>query len=150
MKRYLGLDLGTTTLGVSITDKANILVVPYKLIKFGFEDYETAKKELLEIIEKEKITDIAIGLPKNMDGSLGFASQRTMRFVELLDLKDVSVNLIDERLTTILTISPLSAPLSQEIGEPDLRWMRPVPMKREKDCNSERREKEGLDQKRHD
>ena len=85
MKRYLGLDLGTKTIGVAITDKANILVVPYKLIKFSFENYEEAKKEVINIINKEHITDIAIGLPKNMDGSLGFASQRTMNFVKLLD-----------------------------------------------------------------
>ena len=101
MKRYLGLDLGTTTLGVAITDKANILVVPYKLIKFNHEDYETAKKEIYNIVEKEKITDIAIGLPKNMDGSLGFASQRTLNFIKLLDLNDININLVDERLTTV-------------------------------------------------
>ncbi len=101
MKRYLGLDLGTKTIGVAITDKANILVVPYKLIKFSFENYEEAKKEVINIINKEHITDIAIGLPKNMDGSLGFASQRTMNFVKLLDLKDVNISLVDERLTTM-------------------------------------------------
>ncbi len=101
MKRYLGLDLGTKTIGVSITDKANILVVPYRLIKFNFEDYETAKKEVCEIIDKEHITDVAIGLPKNMDGSEGFAAQRTHNFVQLLDLKDVEIHLIDERLTTM-------------------------------------------------
>jgi len=101
MKRYLGLDLGTKTIGVAITDRANILVVPYKLIKFSFEDYDEAKKEIISIINKEHITDIAIGLPKNMDGSLGFASQRTMNFVKLLDLKDVNVSLVDERLTTM-------------------------------------------------
>ncbi len=101
MKRYLGLDLGTKTIGVAITDRANILVVPYKLIKFSFEDYEQAKKEIIDIVNKEKITDIAIGLPKNMDGSLGFASQRTMNFVKLLDLKDVNISLVDERLTTM-------------------------------------------------
>lgn len=101
MKRYLGLDLGTKTIGVAITDRANILVVPYKLIKFSFEDYDSAKKEIISIINKEKITDIAIGLPKNMDGSLGFASQRTMNFIKLLDLKDVNVSMVDERLSTM-------------------------------------------------
>ena len=101
MSRYLGLDLGTKTLGVAISDKTNILVVPYKLIRFAKEDYEAAKKEVLDIIEKEKITDIAIGLPKNMDGSLGFASQRTFDFIKLLDLDEKMIHIVDERLTTM-------------------------------------------------
>ena len=101
MKRYLGLDLGTKTLGISITDKANILVVPYKLVKFDFENYDYAKNEIYKIIEKEKITDIVIGLPKNMDGSKGFAADRTYNFINLLNLKEVNVHYIDERLTTM-------------------------------------------------
>ncbi len=101
MKRYLGIDLGTKTMGLSITDKSNILVVPYKLVKFPFEDYNQAKMELCEIVNKEHITDIAIGLPKNMDGSLGFAAERTKKFVELLDFSEVDIHLVDERLTTM-------------------------------------------------
>ena len=101
MKRYLGIDLGTKTMGLSITDRSNILVVPYKLVKFPFEDYNQAINELYEVVEKEHITDIAIGLPKNMDGSLGFAAERTQKFVELLDFNDVEIHLVDERLTTM-------------------------------------------------
>ena len=101
MKRYLGIDLGTKTMGVSITDKANILVVPYQLITFKFEDYNDAKNKLLDIIIKEKITDIAIGLPKNMDGSLGFAAKRTMAFTDLLNNENIEIHYVDERLTTM-------------------------------------------------
>ena len=101
MKRYLGIDLGTKTVGIAITDKANILVVPYKLIEFSFEDYDNAKEEIAKIVKKEKITDIAVGLPKNMDGTLGFAAQRTMKFVSMLDFKDINIELVDERLSTV-------------------------------------------------
>ena len=48
--RYLGLDLGTKTLGISITDKTNTLVSPLKVIKFNFEDYNAALNELKKII----------------------------------------------------------------------------------------------------
>ena len=66
--RYMGLDLGTKTLGIAISDRTNTIITPYKVIRFKSEEYETAFQELKEIIAKEGITEIAIGLPKNMDG----------------------------------------------------------------------------------
>ena len=101
MKRYLGLDLGTKTLGVSITDRSNTIIFPYTLIRFNHEDYETAFEKVKEIVEKEDITDIVIGLPKNMDGSLGFASERTFNFCKLLDKLNKNVFMEDERLTSV-------------------------------------------------
>ena len=101
MKRYLGLDLGTKTLGIAITDPTNTIIFPYQTIRFAKEDYDDAINKLSEIIEKEKITDIAIGLPKNMDGSLGFASKRTMNFIKKLEKLNINVYPVDERLTSI-------------------------------------------------
>ena len=98
--RYLGLDLGTTTLGISISDKTNTLVSPLKVIKFAFEDYESVIDELKEIINNYNITEVVLGLPKNMDGSMGFASKRSLNFKELLEKNNISVILEDERLTT--------------------------------------------------
>ena len=89
MKRYLGLDLGTKTLGVSITDKSNTIIFPYTLIRFKHEDYETAFKEVKEIVEKEDITDIIIGLPKNMDGSIGFAGEKIKELDTNINENDV-------------------------------------------------------------
>lgn len=101
MKRYIGLDLGTTTLGVSITDKTNTLVSPVKLIKFKSEDYDFALDELIKIAEEKKIKDFVLGLPKNMDNSLGFAANRSLNFKTMLEEKGFNVYLEDERLTTI-------------------------------------------------
>ena len=50
---YLGLDLGTTTCGVAISDKTNTLVSPLTLIKFKSEDYEDALKKLMDIINEK-------------------------------------------------------------------------------------------------
>ena len=62
-------------------------------------------KELLdslEIIEKEKVDNLVLGLPKNMNNSLGFASERSLNFKKLLEEKtDLKIELIDERLSTV-------------------------------------------------
>lgn len=101
--RFLGLDLGTKSLGVSITDKANILAHPLTVINFAFEDYEKALGELLIIIDKYNISKVILGLPKNMDGSIGFAGERSIKFQKMLINKNIDVELMDERLTTKLS-----------------------------------------------
>ena len=98
--RYLGLDLGTKSLGVAITDKTGTLVRPLTVIKFAFEDYESALKEVLKVINENSIDKVVLGLPKNMDGTLGFASDRSMKFLEMLKNNNVVVELQDERLST--------------------------------------------------
>lgn len=101
MKRYLGLDLGTKTCGVALTDKSNSLIFPKCTIRFNKEDYDTCALEVKKIIEENGITDVAIGLPKNMDGSMGFASDRTLNFIPKLEKFGVNVFTVDERLTSV-------------------------------------------------
>ena len=103
--RYLGLDLGTKSLGISITDKTNSFAFPYGVIKFKFEDYDEALEELKKVILKEDISHIVLGLPKNMDGTLGFAAQRSLKFKEMLLKLDLIVILEDERLTTMESLN---------------------------------------------
>mgnify|MGYP001851846973 FL=1 len=100
--RYLGLDLGTRTLGVAITDNAHIIASPLKVIRFREGEYEVALKELLEILHDYPISKIALGLPKNMDGSMGYASTRSLEFKKMLEEKtNIPIVLIDERLSTV-------------------------------------------------
>lgn len=103
--RYLGLDLGTTSLGVAISDKTNTLVSPLTLIKFKKEDYNDALNKLMEIIKDKNISKAVLGLPKNMDNSLGFAAQRSLNFKKILESENVEVILEDERLTTVEAIN---------------------------------------------
>ncbi len=98
--RYLGLDLGTKTLGVAISDKTNTLVTPLKVINFNSEDYCKALEEVKKITDDYHITKVILGLPKNMDGSMGFASERSLKFKEMLENINLEVILVDERLTT--------------------------------------------------
>lgn len=98
--RYLGLDLGTKSLGISITDKTNTLVSPLKVLKFKFEDYDSIIDDVKNIINDYDIKLVILGFPKNMDGSIGFAGSRSLKFKEMLEKENVQVELVDERLTT--------------------------------------------------
>jgi len=98
--RYLGLDLGTKTLGISITDKTNTLVTPLKVIRFEFEKYDTIIDEVKNIISEYDIKLVVLGLPKNMDGSIGFAGERSLNFKKIIKKENIKVELVDERLTT--------------------------------------------------
>lgn len=100
--RYLGLDLGTKTLGVALTDKSNTISTPLKTIRFEFENYESVLEELDAIIKNNNVGRIALGIPINMDGSRGFAANRSINFKNLLEERfNINVDLIDERLSSI-------------------------------------------------
>ena len=103
--RYLGLDLGTTSLGVAISDKTNTLASPLTLIEFPFAKYDIALEKLFVILKEKEISTVVLGLPKNMDNSLGFAASRSLEFKEMLEAKGVNVILEDERLTTVEAIN---------------------------------------------
>ncbi len=114
--RYLGLDLGTKTVGVAISDKTNTIATNLKVIRYNDNNYDAMLKEINDLILKYQITCVVLGLPKNMDNSLGFASQRSIEFKEkLAKLTDVEIVLLDERLTTVQAENILlSADLSRK------------------------------------
>lgn len=98
--RYLGLDLGTKTLGTALSDKSGIISNPFKTFKF--KNYEELITPLKQIIEDYEVEKIVLGLPKNMDNSLGFASKRSLEFQNFLETKiDIPIVLVDERLSTV-------------------------------------------------
>ena len=100
--RYLGLDLGTKTLGIAKSDAMGIIASSYKLLKFENEDYESLINPLKEIIDELKVDKLVLGLPKNMDNSLGFASERSLNFKKLIeDSINIEVILQDERLSSV-------------------------------------------------
>ena len=100
--RCLGLDLGTKTLGLAISDKSNMIASPYKVLRWDGEDYNILFNELDSIIKDNEITDLVLGLPKNMNNTLGFAAERSLNFKKALeDRYEMEVNLIDERLSTV-------------------------------------------------
>ena len=100
--RYLGLDLGTRTLGISISDCTGLVASTYMTIRFCDSDYQSLIPQLLDIIKKEKINSLVLGLPKNMNNTYGDATQRTLNFKELLEKNmNIDIFLQDERLSTV-------------------------------------------------
>jgi putative Holliday junction resolvase len=100
--RCLGLDLGTRTCGLAMSDKTNFIASPFKTLKWDGENYDLLFVELDTIIKDYGITDLVLGLPKNMNNTLGFASERSLKFKEALENRyQLKVTLIDERLSTV-------------------------------------------------
>lgn len=100
--KYLGLDLGTKTLGLAISDKLGIISMPYKVINYVDDDYNTLIPELKKIIDEEKIDELVLGFPKNMDNSIGDRAIKTLEFQKILeDNFNIIVHLQDERLSTM-------------------------------------------------
>ena len=100
--RIIGLDLGTKTLGVAVSDKLGIIASFYKTYFFKDEDYFSLVPIVKDLMKEFDTNKIVLGLPKNMNNSLGFASERSINFKELLEKElDVEVILEDERLSSV-------------------------------------------------
>lgn len=100
--RVLALDLGTKTLGLATCDDTNTITYPLTTLKYSDENYDYLLDELEKIINSRKIDTLVLGLPKNMDNSLGFASQRSLNFKKLLEERfNLKIELVDERLSTV-------------------------------------------------
>ncbi|MFN4218539.1 MAG: Holliday junction resolvase RuvX [Candidatus Bipolaricaulia bacterium] len=99
MARILGIDFGAKRLGLAISDESYTLASP--LAVYERTDQEHDLKFLSNLISQYQITEIVLGLPLNMDGSLSKKAQQVLEFKRLLEehLK-LPVVTFDERLTT--------------------------------------------------
>jgi len=101
MAKYLGLDLGSVTCGVAISDITGFLARTYSTIRFKEDDYEFCLNEIKNICQKENVKDIVLGLPKHMNGDLGIRANISIFMEEKLKEAGYNVYLVDERLTTV-------------------------------------------------
>ena len=98
--RILGLDVGQKTIGVAISDPLGFTAQGITTIrrKKKVDDIEEVKK----ICDEYQVETIVIGMPKNMNGSIGFAGEKIMEFTELVkESINIKVEFWDERLTTV-------------------------------------------------
>lgn len=97
--RVMGLDLGTKTIGVAISDEAGLTAQPIETIK-----RTSLNKDLDAIavfISEYSVEEVVVGLPINMDGTMGERAQATLRFVEKLKQRiGAPVITWDERFST--------------------------------------------------
>ena len=98
--RYLGLDLGSRTLGIAISDKTGMIATSYKTIKHK-EEYKRLLNDVSSIVLDEGIDAVVLGFPKNMNNTIGPKGELSLSFKKKLeDRLDIPVYLQDERLTT--------------------------------------------------
>ena len=94
---YLGLDLGTKTLGIS---KSNgVIASLYKTLRHD-NDYDFLVLEVLKIVEEESVEKIILGYPKNMNNTISEMTRIVLEFKEKLESHGLEVILEDERLTS--------------------------------------------------
>lgn len=106
--RYLGIDLGSRTVGLAMSDTTLTIASTYKTIFFKDEDYNSTINEIKDIIKEYNITKIILGLPKNMNNTLGERAEITLKYKELLEKStDLPVIMFDERLTSVISNSIL-------------------------------------------
>ena len=96
----MGLDVGSHTIGVAITDELRITAQGLKTIrrKSKEEDFE----EIIRIIDQFKIAKIVVGLPKNMNGTLGKQAEMVLQWIKAIREKvDLPIVTWDERFSTV-------------------------------------------------
>lgn len=98
--RYLGLDLGSRTLGIAISDNTGFIASSYKTIRHN-EEYDKLLDEVVNIVKEKEIEGIVLGFPKNMNNTIGPKGELSIEFKEKLEkLVNIPIYLQDERLTT--------------------------------------------------
>lgn len=109
LDKVLGLDLGTTTLGIAYSDSFGF-VHGIETFRFDRNQYIVARKHVLELLEKMGINEIAIGLPLHLSGNMSEMANNVLRFKEdlLKEKPGLIINTVDERLTSVSANNSIS------------------------------------------
>ena len=101
--RIMGLDYGSKTVGVAMSDPMLMTAQGIEIIRRDSENKLRKTYQRIEALAKEyEVSFIVLGLPKNMDDSLGVRAEKTLEFKEALERRTgLKVELWDERLTTV-------------------------------------------------
>ncbi|MBI4641178.1 MAG: Holliday junction resolvase RuvX [Candidatus Tectomicrobia bacterium] len=100
MSRVLGLDIGEATIGVAVSDALGLTAQGLETIKR--KELKSDFERLQELIEEYDVGEIVVGLPKNMNGTIGSQAEKMLHFAERLrEIFRLPVFTWDERLTTM-------------------------------------------------
>lgn len=100
-KRYMGLDVGNKTIGVAVSDL--LLLTAQGVTTVKRKGIKTDLKELEDIMDEYGVEKTIVGLPKNMNNTLGPQGEKVLKFVEKFKEKfpEMEVVMVDERLSTV-------------------------------------------------
>lgn len=106
MNRVLGLDIGERWIGVAISDETFTIATP--LVTIERTSNKTAYNEINKLLEKYQVKKVVVGLPKNMNNTLGPTSDMVIKFAEKLKNKfRLELIYVDERMTTLMATNVL-------------------------------------------
>lgn len=101
--RIIGLDLGSKTIGVALSDTLGMMAHPVGTFYFKNNNLDEALEIVVRLVKENDVHTIVLGLPKNMNGSIGFQAQYCLDFKEMLARElEMEVVMIDERLTSVM------------------------------------------------
>ena len=114
--KILGLDVGSKTVGVAISDLMGWTAQGLDTLRINEELEDYGIEQLVTIIKENNVGSVVIGLPKNMNNSIGFRGEASLRYKELLkeSLPDIEIIMWDERLSTMAERSLLEADVSRQ------------------------------------
>lgn len=100
--RILGLDVGTKTIGVAVSDEMGWTAQGIETIKVDMDTEKNGVDRIHELVKEYDVDSIVVGFPKNMNGSVGPRGEACQQFAELLkEVLNLPVTLWDERLSTM-------------------------------------------------
>ena len=99
MSRVLGLDVGDKRIGVALSDEGRLIASPLCVIQSV--GWGPDSREILRLMREHSADLIVCGLPRNMDGTIGFQAEKVQRFMQVITGQGVPVEWMDERLTTV-------------------------------------------------
>jgi len=98
--RVLGIDYGHRRLGIAISDDGQILASPLSVYSRRNLDVDLAF--LLDVVKDNEVGQVVVGLPRNMDGSIGKMAKEVLSFAgKLRDKLSIPISTFDERMTSV-------------------------------------------------
>ncbi|MTI84205.1 MAG: Holliday junction resolvase RuvX [Firmicutes bacterium] len=99
--RIMGLDVGDKTIGIAISDALGLTAQGVEVIR-RTGGFAQDLKRLKELVREQEVTKIVVGLPRNMNGTIGPQGEKVMEFInEIEEGLGLPVETWDERLTTV-------------------------------------------------
>ncbi|GKS81852.1 putative pre-16S rRNA nuclease [Ligilactobacillus pabuli] len=102
MARIMGLDVGSRTVGIAVSDQLGWTAQGVEIIRINEDEEQFGLERVAQLVEQYEVTAFVVGLPKNMNNTLGPRVVASQAYGQrLIDMFDLPVDYQDERLTTV-------------------------------------------------